>query len=206
MARTLPMSFPVRRSRSIVPSCRTHLGCSSWDKASKFSLQVHPEWQSAANCQELISELISVHWLELACTLPMRCLHRHTWSVQKGAREHLQFTMDAPAISHMKPEWAMPLDSWKIFSPDSLKIADDLKSDVTNNNQEDSIPSCLTSLPALKKMSMCSPCRIPVLLIWHTGVWLCKLKHILSRKLLLGKGVVTVKIIKLASLRKRTWE
>lgn len=44
---------------------------------------------------------------------------------------------------------------------------------------------------------------IAVLLIWHSSMWLCKLKHVLSRKLQLRKGVVTVKIVKVASLRKR---
>ncbi|KAF3822008.1 hypothetical protein GH733_007382 [Mirounga leonina] len=59
------------------------------------SIKVQPStpsrMQAAANCQELISKLINAYELDKQ-------------SVQEGAGQHLQFTMDAPAISHMKPE------------------------------------------------------------------------------------------------------
>lgn len=45
---------------------------------------------------------------------------------------------------------------WEIFSPDSLKIVDNLKSDVTNNNQEDRTVMFDQSFSALRDVQVFS--------------------------------------------------
>ncbi|MEE6510875.1 hypothetical protein FKM82_031212 [Ascaphus truei] len=140
--RTLPMSPPndrvqeqnARMQRSFMLQ---QLGLSIVSSAlnSGQSNEEQPQQQ-----QNSMSSSVRSSMVEQRATFPIRRLHKRKQSNEERARQRMRPSIDESLITDITPEsmHSMVNSREEYFSPDSLKMVDNSKSDSAPDNQDDS--------------------------------------------------------------------
>ncbi|KAM8962022.1 zinc finger and BTB domain-containing protein 5 [Pelodytes ibericus] len=140
--RTLPMSSPNDRAQE--QSARMQrsfmlqqLGLSIVSSALNSNQSNEEQSQQQ---QSSMNSSVRNSMVEQRATYPIRRLHKRKQSSEERARQRMRSSIDECLITDVTPEsvQSMVNSREEYFSPDSLKIVDNLKSDSAPDNQDDS--------------------------------------------------------------------